>query len=66
MVRADMTVNLSDRAGSVQLAVAGWEDAPVAKVARRAVVDFLSREAPSFEQRNLLLTSSPDYREAVR
>ncbi len=66
MVRTDMTVNPSDRACSVQLTIAGWEDAPVATVARRAVVDFLSREEPSFEQRNLLLTSSPDYREAVR
>lgn len=45
---------------------AGREDAPVAQVARRAIVDFLSREEPSFGHRNLPLVAAPDGGEAAR
>ena len=63
---ARLTVNLDDRAYGALLAIAGREDAPVAQVARRAIVDFLSREEPSFEQRDLPLTARPDDRGTVR
>ena len=49
-----LTVNLDDRAYAALLAVAIREDAPVA---RRAIVDFLSREERSFGQPNLPLTA---------
>ena len=55
-----LTVNLDDRAYEALLAIAGREDAPIAQVARRAIVDFLSREEPSFGQPNLPLTASQE------
>ena len=56
-----LTVNLDDRAYAALLAVAGREDMPVAQVARRAIVAFLSREDPSFAQLGLPLTATgPD------
>ena len=58
---ARLTVNLDDRAYAALLAVAGREDVPVAQVARRAIVAFLSREDPSFGQLGLPLTATgPD------
>ena len=57
---ARLTVNLDDRAYATLLAVAGREDVPVAQVARRAIVDFLSREEPAFAQPSLPLTADPD------
>ena len=60
---AHLTVNLDDRAYVALLAVSSREDTPVA---RRAIVDFLFREEPSFEQRNLPLTARPDDRGTVR
>lgn len=52
---ARVTVNLDERAYAVLLAVAVRDDAPVAQVARRAVVDFLSREEPLIGQGTLPL-----------
>lgn len=63
---ARLTVNLDDRAYAALLAVAGREDMPVAQVARRAIVAFLSREDPSFGQLGLPLTAAgPDGRGAA-
>ena len=63
---ARLTVNLDDRAYLALCVVAGREDMPVSQVARRAIVDFLAREEPSFGQRSLPLAESPDTGEAVR
>ena len=52
-----LAVNLDERAYEALLAVAGREDA---QVAWRAVVDFLSREEPSFGQPNLSMTAGPE------
>ena len=54
---ARLTVNLDHRAHSALLAVAAREDMPASQVARRAIVDFLVREEPSFGQPNLPLTA---------
>ena len=50
-----VTINLDERAYAALLAVAAREDAPVAQVARRAVVDFLQREDRSIDQETLPL-----------
>ena len=63
---ARLTVNLDDRAYSALRVVAGREDMPISQVARRAIVDFLTREEPSFGQPDLSLTWSPDPREPIR
>ena len=63
---ARLTVNLDDRAYSALRVVAGREDMPVSQVARRAIVDFLAREEPSFGQRSLPLTQSSDAGEPAR
>ena len=52
---ARVTVNLDDRAYSTLLAIAKHEDAPVAQVARRAIMDFLAREEESLTQLSLPL-----------
>ena len=52
-----VTINLDERAYSALIAVAERDDAPVAQVARRAVVDFLRREEPSIDQQTLPLFS---------
>ena len=63
---ARLTVNLDDRAYSALCVVAGQQDVPIAQVARRAIVDFLMREAPSFGQGSLPLIQPPDPREPVQ
>ena len=63
---ARLTVNLDDRAYSALCAVAGREDMPVSQVARRAIVDFLTREEPSYGQRSLPLIQSPETGEPAR
>ena len=63
---ARLTVNLDDHAYSALRVVAGREDIPVSQVARRAIVDFLTREEPSFGQRGLPLIQSPDTWESAR
>lgn len=64
---ARLTVNLDERAYAALLAVAGREDVPIAQVARRAIVAFLSREEPSLVQPGLPLTvAGPDGRGAAR
>ena len=55
---ARVTVNLDDRAYSTLLAIADHEDAPVAQVARRAIMDFLAREEASLTQLPLPLAHS--------
>ena len=55
---ARVTVNLDDRAYSTLLAIADHEDAPVAQVARRAIMDFLAREGASLNQLRLPLVHS--------
>lgn len=62
---ARLTVNLDERAYSALCVVAGREDMPVSQVARRAIVDFLSREEPSFRQPGLPLTDVRDTGETV-
>lgn len=52
-----VTINLDERAYSALRAFAERDDAPVAQVARRAVVDFLRREEPSMDQQMLPLFS---------
>ena len=54
---ARLTVNLDHRTYSALLVVAAREDMPVSQVARRAIVDFLVREEPSFEQPTLPLVA---------
>lgn len=63
---ARLTVNLDDRAYSALRAVAGREDIPISQVARRAIVDYLTREEPSFGQPDLPLNWSPGAREPAR
>lgn len=63
---ARLTVNLEDRAYAALRVVAGREDMPVSQVARRAIVDFLIREEPSFGQRTLPLIQSSDTGEPAR
>ena len=63
---ARLTVNLDDRAYSALRVVAGREDMPISQIARRAIVDYLTREEPSFGQPDLPLTWSPGPREPAR
>ena len=56
---ARVTVNLEDQACSVLQTIAGHEDVPVAQVARRAAMDYLSREEIRLRQLALLLIGSP-------
>ena len=55
---ARVTVNLDDRAYATLRAIADHEDAPVAQVARRAIMDFLAREEVSLTQPSLPLARS--------
>lgn len=57
---ARVTVNLDERAYSALLDMAAREDLAVAQVARRAIMDFLTREEPSFGQLSLPFTRSSD------
>lgn len=52
---ARVTINLDERAYALLLALADRDDAPVAQVARKAVVDFLSRMEPNIDQGSLPL-----------
>ena len=63
---AHLTVNLDDSAYSALCAVADHEDMPASQVARRAIVDFLIREEPSYGQRVLPLIQSPGIGEPAR
>ncbi|MDE0229043.1 MAG: hypothetical protein OXJ62_09355 [Spirochaetaceae bacterium] len=63
---ARLTVNLDERAFSALRVVASREDMPVSQIARRAIVDFLGREEPSFGQPSLPLTWSADTQEPTR
>ena len=63
---ARVTVNLEERAYSALRAIAGQEDAPVAQVARQAIMDFLSRKEPSLNQPILPLISSAPARDGER
>ena len=47
---ARVTVNLEERAYAALRAIAGQEDAPVAQVARQAIMDFLAGKEPSLNQ----------------
>lgn len=51
-----VTVNLDDRVYSALRVLAGREDMPISQVARKAIVDYLLREEPSFGQPELQLT----------
>lgn len=53
-----MTVNLEDQAYSALQTIADHEDAPVAQVARRAIMDFLAREDARLRQPVLPLSGS--------
>ena len=55
---ARVTVNLDDQAYAVLLTLASREDAPVAQIARRAVMDFLTRQAAQVSQPALPLIRS--------
>jgi len=55
---ARVTVNLDDRAYAALLTIADREDAPVAQVARRAVMNFLAQQEPSLMQPALPLVRS--------
>ena len=52
---ARVTINLDPNSYSILLAVAERNDAPVAQVARRAVIEFLRQEEPSIDQGRLPL-----------
>jgi len=52
---ARVTINLDERAYALLLALADRDDAPVAQVARKAVVDFLNRMEPNIDQGSLPL-----------
>lgn len=52
---ARVTINLDQHAYAVLLAIADHDDAPIAQVARRAVMDFLQRKEPSLDQGSLPL-----------
>lgn len=52
---ARVTINLDERAYALLLALAERDDAPVAQVARKAVVDFLNRAEPTISQGSLPL-----------
>jgi hypothetical protein len=52
---ARVTINLDERAYALLLAFAERDDAPVAQVARKAVVDFLNRVEPTIDQGSLPL-----------
>jgi predicted transcriptional regulator len=52
---ARVTINLDERAYALLLALAERDDAPVAQVARKAVVDFLNRAEPTINQGSLPL-----------
>ena len=54
---ARVTINLDQHAYATLLAVAARDDAPVAQVARKAVVSFLQREEPFIGQGMLPLFS---------
>ena len=55
---ARVTVNLEDRAYSLLQTIADHEDAPVAQIARRAIMDYLSREEMKLTQPVLPLIRS--------
>ena len=55
---ARVTVNLEDHAYSVLQAIAVYEDAPIAQIARRAIMDFLAREETKLTQPALPLYGS--------
>ncbi|MXX88731.1 MAG: hypothetical protein F4213_03410 [Boseongicola sp. SB0677_bin_26] len=55
---ARVTVNLDDRAYSALQTIADHEDAPVAQIARRAIMDFLVREGSRVQQPVLPLRGS--------
>lgn len=52
---ARVTINLDEHAYAVLLALAAREDAPVAQIARKAVVDLIQREESSLDQGTLPL-----------
>ena len=53
-----VTVNLDFQAYSALRVLAGREDMPISQIARKAIVDFLLREEPSFGQPELQLFGS--------
>ena len=55
---ARVTVNLEDQAYWALQTIADQEDAPVAQVARRAIMDFLAREDARLRQPVLPLGGS--------
>lgn len=55
---ARVTVNLDDRAYAVLATIAGRDDVPVGQVARRAVMEYLTREEPTLSQATLPLIRS--------
>jgi len=55
---ARVTINLDHRAYAVLLTIAGREDVPIGQVARRAVMDYLTRQGPSLTQPALPLIRS--------
>lgn len=55
---ARVTVNLEHQAYSALQTIADHEDAPVAQVARRAIMDFLAREDARLRQPALPLGGS--------
>ena len=61
-----LTVNLDGRAYAALRAMAGREDMPISQVARRAIVDFLLREEPSFGQHTLPLAQTRSDRDPVQ
>ena len=63
---ARLTVNLDERAYLALRVLAGREDIPISQLARKAIVDFLAREEPSFGQSNLQLTWRAGPREPLR
>jgi hypothetical protein len=55
---ARVTVSLDDRAYAVLVTPADREDVPVGQVARRAVMDYLSKQEPLLTQQTLPLVRS--------
>ena len=55
---ARVTVNLENHVYSALQTIADHEDAPIAQIARRAIMDFLAREEIKLTQPVLPLTGS--------
>ena len=55
---ARITVNLENQVYGAVMSIAAKNDAPLAWVIRRAVLDLIEREAPNIEQPSLPLVRS--------